>query len=160
MSLPIKLPFVTSLTGAALRDAGVPDPWNFGMADRVRFGEIDALNHVNNVAYLRWYETLRVHYLNEYDLYSLAGPDPKIVIKSASLEYRAEVHSGATYINVARTVAMRNSSFAMEYATFVDGKITTTGTAVVVLLDQSNAKRPLPEALRDVLVKNDGAVQT
>ena len=38
------------------------------MADRVRFGELDALNHVNNVVYLRWYETLRVLYLEAYGI--------------------------------------------------------------------------------------------
>lgn len=129
------------------------------MADRVRFGELDALNHVNNVVYLRWYETLRVHYLDHYNLFNLAGPDPKIVIKSASLEYRAEVTRGATYINVARTVSMRNTSFSMDYATFVDGHITTTGTAVIVLLNADNTKRPLPEALRKMLIAKDGAVQ-
>ena len=127
--------------------------------DRVRFGEVDALNHVNNVVYLRWYETLRVHYLDHYDLYNLAGPDPKIVIKTATLDYRAEVHRSASYINVARTVEMRNTSFTMEYATIVDGIVTTTGTGVIVLLNPDNTKRPLPEALRAVLVANDGAVQ-
>ena len=88
------------------------------------------------------YETLRVHYLEHLGLYDLAGPDPKFVIKTVSVDYNAEVMRGATYINTARTVAMRTSSFTMEYATFVDGAVTTTGSAVVVLLDQNNTKRP------------------
>lgn len=152
-------PFLTPLTGPALRDAGVPDPWTFGMADRVRFGEIDALNHVNNVVYLRWFETLRVLYLEHYGLYEDAGPDPKFVVKSVSLDYRAEVHRGATYINAARTVSMRNTSFAMDYATFVDGRITTTGTAVVVVLNADNSKRPLTDAVRRKLTDRDGTEQ-
>jgi len=153
-------PFLTPLDGPALRAAGLPDPWTFGMADRVRFGELDVLNHVNNVVYLRWYETLRVNYMEHYGLYQLAGPDPKFVVKSVGLDYRAEVHRGADYINVARTVSMRNTSFAMEYATFVDGQLTTTGTAVCVVLNQDNSKRPLTDALRQVFIDKDGAVQT
>ncbi len=153
------LPFITPLTAAQLRSVEIAEPWAYGLKDRVRFAEVDVLNHVNNVAYLRWYETLRVRYLEDYDIYRLSGDDPKLVVKSVSLDYRAEVHPDATYINVARTVAMRNTSFSMEYATFVDGTITTTGTAVVVLLNQDNSKRPLPEALRSVLVEKDGAVQ-
>ncbi len=152
-------PFLTPLGPKQLRDAGVPAPWTFGMADRVRFGELDALNHVNNVVYLRWYETLRVVYIEHYNFYELIGPDPKLVIKSASLDYKAEVHRGAEYINVARTVEMRNTSFTMEYATFVDGKITTTGGAVTVILNADNTKRPLPDALRQNLITRDGAVQ-
>ena len=129
------------------------------MADRVRFGELDALNHVNNVVYLRWYETLRVNYLEEYGIYEDAGPNPKFVVKSVGLDYKAEVHRGANYINVARTTEMRNTSFKMEYATFVDGKITTTGDAVIVVLNDDNTKRPLSDALRQTLMKRDGTVQ-
>lgn len=56
------LPFLTPLSPEQLRAAGVPDGWSFGMADIVRFHELDALNHVNNVAYFRWFETLRIPY--------------------------------------------------------------------------------------------------
>lgn len=153
-------PYLTPLSGADLRAAGIPEPWTFGLADKVRFGEIDALNHVNNVVYLRWYETLRVVYMEHYGIYDLAGHDPKFVVKSVGLDYKAEIMRGATYINVARTVQMRNTSFSMDYATFVDGQITTTGTAVCVVLDQDNTKRPLTDALRETLITRDGAVQT
>lgn len=152
-------PFLTPLDAPALRAADIPAPWGFGMADRVRFGELDALNHVNNVVYLRWYETLRVVYLESYGLYDLAGPDSKFVVKTVGLDYHAEVMRGAAYINVARTVAMRNSSFSMDYATFVDGTLTTTGTAVVVVLNADNSKRPLTDALRRHFIATDGAVQ-
>ena len=151
--------FLTPLDGPALRAAGLPEPWSFGMADRVRFGELDVLNHVNNVVYLRWYETLRVLYLEDYGIYEDAGPNPKFVVKTVGLDYKAEVHRGASYINVARTVEMRNTSFSMEYATFVDGQITTTGTAVIVVLNDDNTKRPLTDTLRQTFTSRDGAVQ-
>jgi len=152
-------PYLTSLDANALRDAGIPEPWTYGCADRVRFGELDALNHVNNVVYLRWYETLRVNYMEDYDIYALAGPDPKFVVKTVGLDYKAEVMRGASYINVARTTQMRNTSFTQEYATFVDGKITTTGHCVCVVLNQDNTKRPLTNELRHLLSSRDGAEQ-
>ncbi len=152
-------PYLTPLTGDALRDAGVPAPWTYGIKDRVRFGELDALNHVNNVVYLRWYETLRVQYMEDYEVIDLAGPDPKFVVKSVSVDYRAEVQRGADYINVGRTVSMRNTSFAMEYATFVDGIITTTGTCVAVVLNADNSKRPLTDTLRQRFIERDATQQ-
>ena len=152
-------PFLTPLDASALREAGIPEPWTYGMGDRVRFGELDALNHVNNVVYLRWYETLRVNYLEDYGIYKLSGPDPKFVVKSVGLDYKAEIKRSTDYINVTRTVEMRNTSWTMEYATFVNGQITTTGTCVAVLLNQDNSKRPLPDALRNLLITRDGAVQ-
>jgi acyl-CoA thioester hydrolase len=153
------IPFVTPLSIDELRTAGIPEPWAFGMADRVRFGELDILNHVNNVEYLRWYETLRVHYLDHYGLYADAGVDPKFVVKTITCDYRTEIRRGDTYINVARTAEMRNTSFTMEYATFVNGAITTTGTAVIVVLNADNTKRPLTDTLRDGFITRDGAVQ-
>ncbi|MFT7369870.1 MAG: acyl-CoA thioester hydrolase [Alteromonas macleodii] len=153
------IPFLTPLDADALRRAGIAEPWSYGMADRVRFGEIDALNHVNNVEYLRWYETLRVNYLHDYGIYKHAGINPKFVVKNVELDYRSEVFRGANYINVARTTQMRKTSFTMEYVTFVDGQITTTGNAVIVLLNANNIKRVLPEALRRIFIKLDGAVQ-
>ena len=155
----IGTPFLTPLNAVSLRSAGISEPWSYGMADRVRFGEIDALNHVNNVVYLRWYETLRVTYLHDYGIYEHAGPNPKFVVKTVGLDYKAEVHRSASYINVGRTTQMRNTSFTMQYATFVDGQITTTGDAVIVLLNADNSKRVLPYALRQTLITRDGAVQ-
>ncbi len=152
-------PFLIPLEKLSLRKAGVPEPWTFGMADRVRFGEIDALNHVNNVAYLRWYETLRVHYLDHYGIYKDIGSDAKFVVKSVSLDYKAEVSRTANYINVTRTVSMRNTSFTMEYATYVNGKITTTGDCVAVLLNADNTKRPLSDSLRQTFITRDNTVQ-
>ncbi|HCP81053.1 MAG TPA: acyl-CoA thioesterase [Octadecabacter sp.] len=151
--------YLTPLGPDELRDAGIPAPWTFGMADRVRFGDLDALNHVNNVEYLRWYETLRFNYLTHYSIYELAGDDPKIVVKSVGVDYKAEVKRNTSYINVTRTVSMRNTSWKMEYATFVDGKITTTGDCVAVLLNDDNSKRSLSDALRETLISRDGAVQ-
>ena len=41
------LPYITPLTPVELREAGIPEPWAFGLQDRVRFNEIDMLGHVN-----------------------------------------------------------------------------------------------------------------
>ena len=152
-------PFLTPLDADELRKAGIAEPWSYGMADRVRFGEIDALNHVNNVEYLRWYETLRVNYLHDYGIYKHAGKNPKFVVKKVGLDYKSEVYRGANYINVARTTQIRNTSFTMQYVTFVDGQVTTTGDAVIVLLDANNRKCVLPDALRQIFITLDGAMQ-
>lgn len=151
--------FLVPLGPDDLQVAGIGKPWAFGMADRVRFAELDALNHVNNVVYLRWYETLRVHYMKHHNLYQLAGPDPRFVVKSVSVDYHAEVKEHASYINVCRTSSFRNTSFVMDYGTYVDGHLTTTGKAVAVLLNQDNSKRPLTEAMRQLFIANDHAEQ-
>jgi len=151
--------FLTPLGVDDLRAAGVPEPWSFGMADRVRFGEIDVLGHVNNAAYLRWFENLRIHYFRDYGVHNYESDPPKIVLRNIGLEFKAEVMMNATYILTGRTVAFRNSSFTMHYGIFVDGKLTTTGDAVIVSLNQDNTKRPLDDTLKEQFVSRDGAIQ-
>lgn len=153
-------PFLTPLDAAALRAADVPAPWCYGMADRVRFGEIDVLGHVNNAAYLRWFENLRIHYFRDYGVAQYGGKPPKIVLKTIGLDFKAEVKLNDEYILTGRTVEVRTSSFTMHYGVFVRGLLTTTGHAVIVNLNDDNSKRPLPDTLRETFLTRDGAVQT
>ena len=44
---------------AASEDAGAP----FSYVERVRFGDLDAMQHMNNVEFLRFFETARIEYL-------------------------------------------------------------------------------------------------
>ena len=151
-------PYLTPLDTSALRSLGIPEPWGFGIADRVRFYELDALNHVNNTAYLRWFETLRISYFAEYDLSHYRLEDPQMVLRLASAEYIAPMHLGESYVVTGRTTSFRTSSFMMAYAVFVDGAMRATGKAVIVSLEQDGiTKRPLTGAMRTALQSRDGA---
>lgn len=142
-----------------MRANGVPAPWSFGTADCVRFSEIDMLGHVNNAAYLRWFENIRIQYFRDYKLAEYDTTPPKIVLRNIGLDFKAEVKINDVYIVTARTVEMRSSSFSMEYGVYVRGVLTTTGTAVLVNLYDDNSKRPLTDTLRATLAARDGAVQ-
>ena len=93
--------FLIPLGPTDLRDAGIPEPWAFGMADRVRFAELDALNHVNNAAYLSWFEALRVRYCAAYHVSDYRPEDPMIVIRDLSARYHAEMTLDEPYIDTA-----------------------------------------------------------
>jgi acyl-CoA thioester hydrolase len=153
------IPFLTPLGAEDLRAENIPEPWGYGMADRVRFGEIDVLGHVNNAAYLRWFENLRIHYFRDYKVHDYQGTPPKIVLRNISLDFKAEVKMNDPYILTGRTVEFRNSSFTMHYGVYVRGLLTTTGTAVIVSLNHDNSKRPLGNELRERFIARDHAVQ-
>lgn len=155
----MELPYLTPLSADQLRAHNVPEPWSFGMADRVRFGEIDVLGHVNNAAYLRWFENLRIHYFDAYGVADYSGTPPKIVLRNIGLDFKAEVKLNDTYILTGRTVEMRSSSFTMHYGVYVRGVLTTTGHAVIVNLNTDNSKRPLSDTLRQTFVARDGTAQ-
>ena len=128
------------------------------MMDRVRFGEIDALNHVNNAAYLRWFENFRIHYFREYALNTYRGTPPRVVLKAVSLDFKAEVLLNAVYFGTGRTASYRSSSFVMEYAVWVRNTLTTTGGAVIVVLNPDGSKASLPDKLTETFKTRDSAV--
>lgn len=153
-------PYLIPLNEDALRAEGVPEPWTYGMKDRVRFGEIDALNHVNNTAYLRWFEQFRVRYLRDYGI-SDYGPDaPVLVLRQVQVDYLSELKFNEDYIVVGRSAEMRSTSWTMEYAVFAGGKMRTASKAVIVMLKpDSSGKMPIPEDVRTVLKQRDQTLE-
>ena len=150
--------FLTPLSADTLRAAGIPAPWAFGQADRVRFYELDALNHVNNTAYLRWFETLRIRYMAAYDLSHYRPEDPIFVLRTLTCEYHVPTFLNDDYIVTARCESFRTNSFRKEYAVWCRGRLCTTGSAVVVMTDQTGERKvPLTDAQRQVLLDRDGA---
>jgi acyl-CoA thioester hydrolase len=152
------VPFLTPLHTDDLRAAGIPEPWSFGMADKVRFGEIDALQHVNNAVYLKWFENLRILYFADRDAWTIDGKRPKVVLRNLGLDYRSEIKLTDEYILTGRVTKLGTSSFTMEYAVWVQGRLTTTSHAVMVMLNNDNSKRALPDQIRQMFIEQDGAV--
>ncbi len=150
----------TPIYADALRNLGIPAPWSYGTADRVRFGELDALNHVNHTAYLRWFETFRISYFKDYGI-SDYGPDsPRIVLKSVAADFLKEMVFGQDYIITGRTTSFRNTSWVMEYGVWTDQGLQATGSSVLVQLDaKTTAKSPLSEEVRNTFVTRDNATK-
>ena len=158
------LRYHTPLDGPALRALGIPAPWGYGLADRVRFGEIDALGHVNNTAYLRWFESFRLPYLQARGVTDYGPESPRLVLKRASCDYLAEMFSGMDYVVTGRTRAMRHTSFTMEFGVWLPdpagARQTAAGEAIIVLLNRDGPGRhPIPEAGRRALATLDGALE-
>ncbi len=150
--------FIKTLDRPALEALGI-EGFAYGYADRVRFGELDALNHVNNAVYLRWFENIRVSYVQDYGLTSYGAPgDPQLVVRRVTADYFAPVLQNADYVITARTTLVKPSSFVMEYGLFVEGRKVAAGEAVgVSLTADGSARQPhKPEAIR-AMVDRDGA---
>ena len=147
--------YLTQLDAATLSAAGA-EGWHYGYADKVRFYELDALNHVNNVAFLRWFETIRVAYVQDYGLTSYAEDDPQIVVRHQSADYLAPMFQNETYVVVARTKLLKPTSLIMEYAVYSDGKPRATGDAVIISLNTNGiGRRPHKPAAIEKILKND-----
>jgi len=135
------------------------DGYAYGYRDRVRFYEIDALNHVNNVVFLRWFETVRVAYVQDYGFSNYNNDiDPMLVVRRVTADYLAPVFQNEVYTIGARTTLIKSSSFFMEYALAAGGQIRATGEAVVISLEQDGkTRRAHYETARKKVVDQDGA---
>ncbi len=134
--------------------------WNWGFADQVRFYELDALNHVNNVVFLKWFETARVRYVQDLGLTSYGPGDPQLVIRHQTADYFAPMHQNESYVVTARTSSIKSSSLVMDYAAYAEGECRASGSAVLVSLEQDGkTRRPhVAEAVARI-IEEDGAAR-
>ena len=151
------LPHLVPLARADLAAQGIPEPWTFGRADKVRFGELDPLNHVNNATYPGWLETARAAYFDHIGVPRGGDADLRLVLIASSLRYRRPIHMGDSYIVCVRTTSFRTTSFTTDYAIYVEGQLCTTAEATMVCLGPDVVtKRPIPDHARDAFLR-DGA---
>lgn len=127
----------------------------------VAWGEMDALQHVNNVVYFRYFETARLNYfagLNMMDTLMATGIGP--VISTTQCQYKLPVTYPDTLQVGARITSIEEDRFTMEYRIVSQkmGKITTTGEATVVMFDfKQQRKTAIPPALRDAMTAIESA---
>ena len=147
--------FLTRLTSSELSADGL-DGFAYGYRDRVRFHELDALNHVNNVVFLKWFETIRVAYVQDYGFTSYTPDDPMLVVRRVTCDFHAPMFLNEVYTVATRTSVLKPSSLVMEYAVASGGTLRATGEAVGVSLEQDGRTRRnhAPQAV-DMVMKND-----
>ncbi|MCT8160575.1 acyl-CoA thioesterase [Pseudoruegeria sp. SHC-113] len=154
----MELTFLSPLPRDVMDAHGVPPGYTYALADRVRFQEVDALLHANNVAYVAWFETLRTRYLRDMGVLDCFESFPAFVVAEQTIRYRAPLLLDQAYVAAGRTTRVGRSSFAQDYVLMADGKLCAEGTAQMVNVDPDTGKgHPLPEAARRIFIDQDGA---
>ena len=133
------------LDAAALAERGLPG--QLGWSDAVRFSELDPLGHVNNVAYLAWFEGIRVRYLTALGLTSYGPDDPGFVVRRLDAEYRAEMRLHDPYTVTVATTRMGRTSFEQDYEVHGRAGLTASGSCTIVMVRQGRPA-PLTDAIR------------
>lgn len=155
---PMTLPFHTALTTAQQTSAGLTDPAPMAMANQVHHDELDALNHVNNVVYMVWFERLRIAFMEHYGIGIIGDPaSPRIVIRSGDIRYHTEMQRGERYVTTCHCTAFRTTSMTLRQEVWSGGTLRASFTCVMVLLEQDGKTRcVIPKGIKDKLIK-DGA---
>lgn len=127
----------------------------------VRWGDMDAMGHVNNAAYFTYCESARIHYFEaiglEVGTVHEEGFGPAVV--TATCNFRRQVHYPADLeVGVACT-RIGTSSFTLAYRIrrADDQTLVADGTSVVVWADyRAGTSAPLPEAFAARIRSLDG----
>lgn len=118
----------------------------------VAWGEMDALGHVNNVAYVRYLESSRVAYLDRlkiWDYMEKTGIGP--ILASVQCRYKIPLVYPDTLSVGARTTRIERDRFLLEHCVFSHKlrKIAAEGSGMLVIYDYNQKKKGLiPEDLR------------
>jgi len=132
-----------------------PADWPYSHVDKVRFGDLDAMRHVNNVAFLTFFEDARIQYIT-----GLLGNDPTtrrefgLIFAECRINYRAPAFFDEEIRTCIRPGEIGRSSARLEFAMFAAGdeRLLAEGYGVVVGYDYAAGRAmPLPAAFRDAL---------
>jgi acyl-CoA thioester hydrolase len=136
---------------------GIEPGWSFVVPHRVRWSECDPFGHANHRAYFEWFEEARNRYLEAVGLTPLSPTTPGPVIAETSIRYYRPLAYADEILVSARTVRIGRTSFEMEYAVWRDG-LCALGRAVLILMLNATAQKvPLPPELRNgILAREPG----
>ena len=125
----------------------------FSTLQRVRFGDLDAMQHMNNVEFLRFFETARIDYLKQ--LSPEHAPTARSKFGFIFAECHVAYRGPAFFDDVIRTyiwpAELRRSSLrlAFEMRTENDDRLVAEGWGTLVGYDYgAGTPQPIPQVLR------------
>lgn len=129
---------------------------------KVAWGEMDALQHVNNAVYFRYFETARLDYFEKIGLLvDLQTSQVSPVLGETYCRYKLPVTFPDTLLVGARVTDMQDDRMTMEYHVFSKkwGKVVTVATGTGVMFDfKNNTKTSIPEHLRKSILELEATV--
>ncbi len=102
--------------------------WAHTHVDEIRFADLDAMGHLNNAAFLTFYESARIAYLERLvpEHSPTAPEDFGLIFAECRIHYRAPGRLGQEVATSVRPATLRRSSFEVEF----EMRCTATGTVL------------------------------
>lgn len=118
----------------------------------VAWGEMDALGHVNNIIYFRYFETARIAYMRKIDfIASLDQMEVGPILGSIDCKFKYPVTFPDTLAVGVRTLEIQEDRFVVEHCIVSQHarRIAATGEGIIVAYDyQARKKARLPDKIK------------
>ncbi len=127
----------------------------------VKWGEMDAYQHLNNTVYFRYFEDARIAYFERIELGRLkeeTGIGP--ILHSTQCRFRIPLAYPDTVTVATRISRLESDRFIMEYlvVSHHHRKIAATGEGILVVFDyHAGHKAQVPDSLRQRIIALEGA---
>ena len=131
-------------------------PNTFVHTERVRFGDLDAMRHLNNVVFLRYFETARIAFIRDlFPTHDPAHPESArtgLIFAECHINYRSPVHFDEEVAIRCAVGEVRRSAFQMRFEMKVGDRLVADGYGWLVGFDYDTQRSSkLPEPLRAAL---------
>lgn len=108
-------------------------------SERVRFGDLDAMRHLNNVVFLRYFETARIAFITqlvpEHDPTQPEGDATSLIFAECQIFYRSPVLYDEV-VDVDLSIGeIRRSAFRMDFTMSVGDRLAAEGYGWLVGFD-------------------------
>lgn len=133
-----------------------PSSEPFVHSERVRFGDLDAMRHLNNVVFLRYFESARIAFLRsiapEHDPSRPESGAFGVIFAECHINYRSPVYFDEQVDVTCTAGEVRRSAFRVDFAMHVGERLVAEGHGWLVGFDYSEQhSAPLPETFRERL---------
>lgn len=126
----------------------------------VRYADIDSRGHVNNAAYVFYFEEGRMHYLQKVlGLSMTETADTEIIILNMHCDYISPAYHGEILKVYTRMSRLGNKSMDMLYLVTdtASGRTVAKGSSVLVAYDYSTRRTmEIPDEFREKIARFEG----
>jgi acyl-CoA thioester hydrolase len=119
---------------------------------QIQWGEMDALNHVNNVMFIRYFETARVHMMTESGLWgSYEETGMMVVLAKVECNFIQPLYFPDVITAQARIKSIGKSSMVVEHEIISKKSgLAAKGDGIIVFVDPNTGKStPISDEIRD-----------
>lgn len=139
----------------------LPAGFTHTVSIQVRWGDLDAMGHVNNAAYLTYLEQARVTYFSELGLWDGSGGGLGLIMARAEIDYKLPIRGRDAIAVFTRCTRLGTRSFdtaQLIVRVHSDQSLVTVAEAriVIVVYDYSAGQSaPIPDAWRAKLIEHN-----
>ena len=122
----------------------------------VAWGEMDAMNHVNNIVYFRYFESARIAYFEKADMFSYmteTGIGP--ILATISCKFKIPLSYPDKVLIGAKVVSIEDDRFVMNHLVVSKKhqKVAAEGDGVIVAFNYREGKKvTVPEVMKQRIV--------